>query len=496
MQKMRRNDVAMTQRIKVRSHVIVCLVLLLTTAACSTAANGSSSSSTATSSSPATVTVNEATTAGSLPANFSGFSYEAGTLPNVTSFNASLGNLVALYRLLGPSNIRIGGNSVDRQTFWQPGNLAVPSWATALVKPTDIDRLTAFTQATRSTVELAVNLGHLDPDDIKSEAQYAATTLGDHLQALECGNEPNDFRNDLRPASYNVTQYKADFTACANAIGQSIAIAGPDTTGTFIANVSQFGVGHVTMLTQHAYTLNHCSQKSGSVGDLLSAASDKSEVSKIANTLKIAHNMHLPLRIDESNSANCGGIAGVSDGYASALWAVDYILLLAQNGVAGVNFHGDLGICSPNYSPLCASSRMALQNGIFTPQPLYYGMLFTNLLGAGQFYQVSISTTRNLTAYALNGLDAKTRVMLIEKDDPSSDPLNVTLHAGSGNGTAQVLHLNGSKLNSNQSVNIQGATVDQDGHFAPHAPDQLQGNNGTYTLNLAAGSAALITLPA
>ena len=45
----------------------------------------------------------------------------------------------------------------------------------------------------------------------------------------------------------------------------------------------------------------------------------------------------------EGNTCYRGGKPGVSDVFASSLWAADYSLLLASNGYSGVNLHGGTG---------------------------------------------------------------------------------------------------------------------------------------------------------
>jgi hypothetical protein len=145
---------------------------------------------------------------------------------------------------------------------------------------------------------------------------------------------------------------------------------------------------------------------------------------------------------------------------------------------------------------LCATSAADEQNHIFTPQPIYYGMLFVNLVGTGKFLPVTVSSpNNNITAYALRGNDGKTRVVLVEKDTVPQGSVSVTLKAGTSSGHAQVIKLTGSSLASGQKVEVQGATVAKDGSFTPGRPKQIRGNNGMYTINLNSGSAALITLP-
>src|SRR5947209_1525845 len=59
-----------------------------------------------------------------------------------------------------------------------------------------------------------------------------------------------------------------------------------------------------------------------------------------AETMKaIADNYHLPYRIAECNSVFGGGKKGVSNTLASALWGLDFMFVLAEQGAAGVNFH-------------------------------------------------------------------------------------------------------------------------------------------------------------
>jgi hypothetical protein len=53
----------------------------------------------------------------------------------------------------------------------------------------------------------------------------------------------------------------------------------------------------------------------------------------------LTHRAGLVFRVDETNSVACGGKRGVSDTFASALWAVDALFSFARAGVDGVNIH-------------------------------------------------------------------------------------------------------------------------------------------------------------
>jgi len=126
--------------------------------------------------------------------------------------------------------------------------------------------------------------------------------------------------------------------------------------------------------------------------------------------------------------------------------------------------------------------------------PLYYGMYMATLMGTGQFLPVTLSTDRNVTAYAVRGRDGRLRIAVIEKDETSGAPVPVSLAVGGGSGNASVLHLTGTALNSADGVAVQGATVDRSGRIRPGRPDRVRVDHGTVNLNVAAGSAVIITL--
>jgi hypothetical protein len=73
------------------------------------------------------------------------------------------------------------------------------------------------------------------------------------------------------------------------------------------------------------------------------------------------------------------------------------------------------------YTPLCATSATDLAAGMLTPQPVYYGLLLVHLFGRGRFVNATVSTTNNITSYAVRGSDGKTRAVIIDKDPVSAD---------------------------------------------------------------------------
>jgi hypothetical protein len=69
----------------------------------------------------------------------------------------------------------------------------------------------------------------------------------------------------------------------------------------------------------------------------------------------------------------------------------------------------------------------------------------------------------------------------------------VSIHVG-GVGNAAIMHLTGRSLDSTEGVAIQGETVDRNGHLHPHPCDHVRIHDGMVNLDLASGSAVVITL--
>ncbi|MFI5893476.1 glycosyl hydrolase family protein [Actinoplanes sp. NPDC051513] len=207
------------------------------------------------------------------------------------------------------------------------------------------------------------------------------------------------------------------------------------------------------------------------------------------------------MRVDEANSAYSGGVDGVSNRYASALWAIDYSLSMTQAGLSGVNIHGGLGVCDDpiwngkfqRYTPICAASKAYELAQVYQVMPIYYGLWMARRMGPGRFLPVSLESDRNLTAYAVRGDDGHTRIALVQKDATTAAPVRVSLTVGGRDRGATVLRMTGDALDG-RATQIQGATVDGLGKLRPGTPDAARVEHGLLSVSIAAGSAAIITL--
>jgi hypothetical protein len=454
--------------------------------------------------SQATITIDDAHPGGRLPGDFVGLSYEEREL-GVGSFDAGKGNLVNLFRTLGRSNVRISGNTLDRDTLWvpkgqQPPN-PLPDWVQDVVTPTDIKRLDGFLRATGWKAEVGINVGRWDAALGADQAKSMFSILGPRLAAAECGNEPNSWvSKGFRPSGYGYPQYKPDWEACAAVVGNN-RIAGPDTssptsTAAWVDSFAKDERDRINMIMIHNYSVS----ATATVADLLSPATNTKQMNAVAPELASAKAVNVPIRLDETNSAAGGGVAGMSDTYASALWAMDYSLQMAQAGFAGVNLHGGLGVCGAPlyngkfqlYTPICAANDADEKAKIYKAMPEYYGLWMASQVGPGTFLPVNLSADRNIRAYAVRGDDGRTRIAVIQKDDPTTTPVHLDIKVGGRSRGVEVLRLTGTTL-AGQDTAVQGRTVDRRGHLNAR-PDQARVRNGSVGIDLAGGSAVLITL--
>ena len=132
------------------------------------------------------------------------------------------------------------------------------------------------------------------------------------------------------------------------------------------------------MVTIHRYPYSGCigrrhSRSYATIARVLSPAASTGMAAAMATLVDAAHDAGLPLRLTELNSVNCGGRPGVSDAFATALWAPDALFALLRAGIDGVNLHVRAD---------AINAPFALTANGLDARPLLYGLiLFARALG-------------------------------------------------------------------------------------------------------------------
>jgi hypothetical protein len=433
-----------------------------------------------------TIVLDERASGPEIGPGYAGFSYEKSSL-STGFFRATNRPLVRLFRRLGNSLLRLGGNSVDR-TSWQ----ASPDRATGpAISPGDVDNLAGFLHATGWRVLYGINLATNSPALAAEEAAYVARTLGRHLYAFEIGNEPDAYSfNHLRPPSYTYRDFLGDWNTFAGAIRRAVPdtrLTGPASAWHETSWTVPFAKdeGHaIVLLTQHYYRANGLSPQS-TLGLLLAGdpalPSLLDPLSQACRAAGIADGY----RLTEANSFYDGGAPHVSNTFGTALWAIDFLFANALLGSSGVNFHG--GGASPGYTPIADDGRNVVE-----VRPEYYGMLLFSLMGAGHLIGMSRSQTKlSLSAYATAGIGGLC-VMLVNKEPFAS--IDVEIMPGVEVATARVWTLSAPALGSLSGIRLDGASIEADGGWSPTPSVLAKVQTGTVRVEIGPASAVLVMI--
>jgi hypothetical protein len=440
-----------------------------------------------------------------VPQRFLGLSFEASALGQLARY-ASRGDLVGLLRSLGPGVLRFGGITADQNVAWTDGLTPRPAWASSVIDAAELRAIGVLARRSGWRILLTVGLAHFEPTAAAREVAAAHLALGPYLAAVEIGNEPDAYgRHGLRELPWIAQGYEEEVTAYREAIAAltpGIAIAGPDVSGPGV--FAEWGAAEAlaqtpALLTGHHYPLGCAQRPAPSITTLLSATTRGREARSLATYLSISRSNGVPLRMDESNSVSCGGVAGISDTFASALWASAYITQAMAAGVAGINLQGNPTNCT-GYTPVCAPDPAAIAGGRLRAEPVWYALLLTSSLVGSRPLPTTITSEGspegppNLLAQSFSAPDRTLRVLLADDEPPGSAPVAVRLQLGSAVGAASVLRLTAPSPSATGGVLLAGRAVAADGSWhAPLRTPVLAAHSGIVAIELTPGSATLLS---
>ncbi|HEV2982730.1 MAG TPA: glycosyl hydrolase family 79 C-terminal domain-containing protein [Solirubrobacteraceae bacterium] len=453
---------------------------------------------------PITVTVDARAPGRPVGPRFLGLSFEAAALGQLAKY-ADRGDLVGLMRSLGPGLLRFGGVTADQNVAWTDATTPRPAWASGAIDPAQLRAIGVLARRSGWQVLLTVGLAHYEPAAAAREVAVAQRALGSHLAAVEIGNEPDAYASHgFRALPWIAQGYEEEVSSYREAIAAltpGVPIAGPDVTGSGV--FPEWGADEAlsqrpALLTGHHYPLG-CTQKHvASIEALLSAAVRGNEARSLATYLSVSDAYGIPLRIDETNSVSCGGTPGISDTFASALWATSYITQAMAAGAAGINLEGNPTNCA-GYTPLCAPDQATLATGSLHAEPDWYALLLTrSLVGQRPLRTMVVANgAPDLTAAAFAGSGGSRTVVLVNDEPTGTSPLALRLDIGGGNGTARVLRLTAPSQSATTGVLLGGRAVASDGSWRePSKLPQARDRHGVVAVDLAPDSAALLTLSA
>ncbi|MRW88683.1 hypothetical protein GJ699_01645 [Duganella sp. FT80W] len=222
--------------------------------------------------------------------------------------------------------------------------------------------------------------------------------------------------------------------------------------------------------------------------------------------------------LTETNSYYRGGLDGVSNAFASALWGLDFSLSAAYHGATGLCFQGGprrsiessleghrtggrdadgadmiarIDAVTANYSPIGGD----LSTG-FAARPLYYGLLAARLLAGNRFHVLKTADVApGVRVYAAAGADG-VRIVVINSSQTESRVLGFSGLAPRA--AVRVAPLQAPSLNSRDALTFgtDSRTLEPDAAWELQYQEVAPvSNHGTLDIQVSAGSAALILLP-
>jgi hypothetical protein len=437
-----------------------------------------------------------------VPPRFLGLSFELSSLRQIAAYAAG-GDLVRLLRSLGPGMLRFGGVSADTRVAWSDPLTPRPPWASSVIEAGDLRRLAALAARSGWPVLLTVGLAHFDSAAAAREAAAAKRALGRNLVGIEIGNEPDAYaKHGFRTQPWTFSQYDAQVSAYRRAIARAapgIALVGPDVSGSAVFRT--WGPGEAVhdrpvLLTGHHYPLGCHDVPAPSIARLLSPRVRRLEGVSAQRYTSVSRARSIGFRLDETNTVSCGGRTGISDTFASALWAVDYVAQTMAAGMAGINFQTAPSNCT-GYSPLCAATPQGLARGALHAQPEWYALLLAKALPGARPVRSVYRTPRgqNVDVRSFLAADGRLMSVIVDDDPPGSGPIAISLDVGRLFTRASVLALTAPSPATRSGVEIGGRAVAADGSWSePTAVAQRTNRRGTITLVVAPSSAVLATV--
>lgn len=423
--------------------------------------------------------------------DFIGFGYEASICAVTNYFSETNATLIQLYRNLSPHGlIRIGGNVSDHTKYVPDSSRVVqPESGVTIINQESLAELAGFARATGWKVLWTLNLGTGTKEEAVQEATAVDAQLGGCLHSLEIGNEV-DLRGGYHNTYTNYEGYHArylEYKAAIRAALPQAVFSGPDVANKidWVRNFADAESRDIKLLLCHYYRTG-ARKPDATIENLLNA--DDAWIGKLKRLQEMSNEHKTSFRINEVNSFYGGGKPGVSDTFASALWCLDYMFLLATCGCNGVNMETDINQMAwvSHYSPIFRDTGMH-----YTARPEYYGMLAFAMAGKGDLLKLTLDKGEiNLSAYGTRDEQGILCVTVINKDLSRDANLEVALPGGYN--AADAFWLRAASVESKEHVTFAGAKVSADGKWAPAEPERVAVKEGMARVTVPHASAVVL----
>jgi hypothetical protein len=386
----------------------------------------------------------------------------------------------------GPLVVRVGGDSADH-TFWGLARRSEPRWVMR-VGPPMLGQMGSLVRRLGVRLILDLNLVTDTPLTAARWARAAAHSLPPgSIAGFEVGNEPDLYARrywkwttshplvglSLLPKDLSPATYARDFQAYSSTLAQVAphipllgpAAANPVSDFSWLSALMASNHPRLGTVSGHVYPYSACARRGAThptIERVLSENATAGIARRLGPAIGLAHRAGLPFRLTELNSVTCGGLTGVSDTYATALWAPDALFELLHAGVDGVNVH---------IRARAINAAFSISQHRLSARPLLYGMmLFGRTMGPGaRLTSVHVRSAARRTPVRSLGLKVwavrvrggRLNVLIIDKGNRA---VRVALSVH-GAGTATVQRLLAPSAGSRSGLTLAGQRVGADARW-------------------------------
>ena len=429
-------------------------------------------------------------TVGSVSPNVTGLSFPKATILRAYCPLCAAGSspaakrMIALMTTAGIRHLRILVNEVGTVITYVP-NSPQMNQVNNQIGDSDLQNFAHFVCSVPNlTFSWGINYLGNSPANAAAEAVAIDRLLGSNgtacrgrLTGFEIGNEPDSPGYGTVRAESSATAFAKGWRQFASAIVAAVPgvnLVGPSLGGesdfasympSFIAaNSDLLGV-----LTQHYYQIGSPSQATiasivPKVTDswLLQAAPDLESVS--------AANRRIPIEINEGNTVANGGAVGVSNTFASAIYAVTNVLDFSTYaygaGPVTIDFTSE---GTPFYGPTYTGGYSPIVDGpgYTGPNPMLTGIKLVNMLGPGDLRQCTLSAgDANLRCFVVVS-GTTTNVVLVNQETSLNETV-ITVFPEAIHAASSIL-MTAPSLTATTGATIQGASIQSDGSLTLNA---------------------------
>ncbi|MGZ4332227.1 MAG: glycosyl hydrolase family 79 C-terminal domain-containing protein [Solirubrobacteraceae bacterium] len=463
----------------------------------------------------ATVTVGPDAPTLRVPRSYFGLSTEYWAMPLFERYMSEFERILRLLHVHGNGalSLRIGGDSADYALF-DPKVPRVPKSVFELT-PGWFRQASVVIGHVGAQVIFDLNLATDLPSMAAQWARAAETEMPPHSSVgYEVGNEPDLYNPTYwsqifepleRPLGIRLfkhqltaTEYVQLYQSYAKALATfaphmplaAPVLAYPERHLEWIRTLLASPHPELGLITTHQYPYSACAAPGSpdypTIPKLLSTRATAGMVRLLMPAIDLAHQAGYPFRLTELNSVTCGGVARVSNTFATALWAPDALFELLQAGLDGVNIH---------VRAYAINAAFALTGHGLAARPLLYGLiLFVRTLGTDPTLvqaRISVPPSQGLKAWAVRVRDGDLHVLLINKSERSAT-VELVLPAS---GPASVQRLLAPSVSARSGETLDGQYLGPEDNWRGRAdPETITPDTRGFAVMLPATSAALASV--